>query len=372
MTEQSEPTQAIERADARLVPPRPGEALIGVQRRWRELGRFRMGATRPGPKGPVPYKLNTWRLTSHSRDLLEHVAVLYGGEVVAWPEAPTDGDNWQITTEADSLRVIVPPGEVLSQYFELWSGGGCRKRCTGERQVLQDIPCSCPEDIGERSKLAQRGQACTPSTRLSLMLLDVPDLGVWRLETHGYTAAQEIAGTFDVLKLATDRGTPIPAQLKITHRTSKSIDAEGNAKTAKFTVPALVLEEQIVRAVMDSLPQLGQAPRETLAPPIERRSLPGAPAPLTTDEGQDHQGAMFGLEEPDFPTDPAEKPEGMPSWIMELPGYDPEIIDAANLLAAEKGLGREFVSLWDFAAAPQWFREALADKLAGGSNDAGS
>ena len=52
--------------------------VLDIQRRHMELGRIRMGEK--GSKGQ-PTRLETWRLTSASRDLLESAAKVYGGEV---------------------------------------------------------------------------------------------------------------------------------------------------------------------------------------------------------------------------------------------------------------------------------------------------
>lgn len=313
----------------------------------------------------IPVKLNTWRLTSHSKPLLDHVAGLYGGEVTEWKDAPNEGENWQVTTEATSLRVLVPPGEMLSQFFEQWSGGGCKKRCDGQTQVFAAIPCSCPADLAERMEKAKNGDACTPATRLSVMLLGVPDLGVWRLETHGYTAAQEIAGTYDVLKMATDRGTPIPARLTITHRTSKTILPNGKARTSRYTVPVLEIDADVVGAVMDQLPQL-PIDRNTLGRPIEGKVLPGGEPPAIVSTGE-----LVENDDPDIPPQAVE-PRGLPSWLMELPGEDGDIVDMANMIATERGLTvgesavpLEFTALSEFQNAPEWFQEELRNRLAG-------
>src|ERR1051325_761123 len=103
-------------------------AVIGVQRRFMQLGRVRLGEK--GPKGE-PKKLSTFRFTSASERLLNAVAARYGGTVSPWAAAPDDG-YFQVTTEATSLDIILPPTfseedgsptTSYSQWYELWSRG---------------------------------------------------------------------------------------------------------------------------------------------------------------------------------------------------------------------------------------------------------
>lgn len=320
--------------------------LIDLQRRFRELGRLRMGRLVTGGKGrPRPEKLEHWRLTSHSRTLLDHAARVWGGSVQVWENAPVDGDNFELITETKSLPIIVPPGHVLSQHYELWSGGGCQRRCFGpneegtSRRADRDVACSCPLDIGERMEQAQKGQACKPTTRLSVILPDIPDIGVWRLESHGYNAATELAGTYDICRMATEKGQPIAALLTIQPR---EVKREGQTK--KFMVPIIEIEAR-VGEVIDSIAQ-------AQLPPAERRELPGARPALPTDAGvrpEDEGGvAPQSWPEPE-PIPEPEEPDDLPAWILQLPGSDPEICDAAMAAAAEAGKPQEIASLRQLA-----------------------
>ncbi|MFC5183602.1 recombination directionality factor [Actinomadura harenae] len=53
--------------------------IIDLQKRFRELGRIRIGDVQPTSSGKTrPAKLDKLRITSHSRDLLVKVPALYG------------------------------------------------------------------------------------------------------------------------------------------------------------------------------------------------------------------------------------------------------------------------------------------------------
>jgi hypothetical protein len=169
-----------------------------LPQRMRELGRLRMGEKLKSAKSgkPYPAKLTTWRFTGADAGLLGVIGDLYGGEVEPWPDAPGEGTFYQIKTEASSIDVLIPVGSALSQYYEFWTADGCTRRCTGKVNLIDDSPCVCPSDISARMEAASglKPTACKPTTRLNVMLPNVPDLGYWRVEAHGYQAAIELPG----------------------------------------------------------------------------------------------------------------------------------------------------------------------------------
>lgn len=203
--------------------------ITGLARRLPEAGRIRIGQQVPAGKGKMrPEKLATFRLTSPDRVKLDAAARLYGGEVRAW-QAPS-GPQWEVITAADALEVIVPPSDMaFSQAYEMWSGGGCLRRCDGVTESLSDGPCVCDPEARE----------CAIHTRLSVMLRDVPGLAVWRLDTSGYYAATELQAGVDVIRAAAARGHMLPARLLLEQRTVKRPGPEGKPVTRRFAVPVL-------------------------------------------------------------------------------------------------------------------------------------
>ena len=199
-------------------------AILDLQRRQRELGRIRMGDK--GGRGQ-PQKLNHFRLTSSSMPLLHHASVLWGGEVKKWEGSPSEG-QFELYTETDTLPIVIPPGpEPVSQWYEQWSAGGATHRCDGVTNNITDTPCSCDPDK----------RACKATTRASVMLPDLPDVGVWRLESHGINAAYELPGTIEVIQMASARGRFLTGRLRIEHRTSKKA-----GQTRKYIVPVIDLD----------------------------------------------------------------------------------------------------------------------------------
>lgn len=184
----------------------------------------------------APSKLDAFRFTTKSAVIAEAVANLFGGEAHAVTLLNKD-KTYEVVTSATSLPVMVPPGDnVISQYMEMWSAGGCQRRCDGETEQLTQTPCKCPFDQDERNEMAKNGSACKPVTRLNVMLPDLPDLGVWLISSNGWNVAAELGGTAEVLAAARAQGQIIPATLRLEQR--QSVKA---GQTRKFAVPVLEL-----------------------------------------------------------------------------------------------------------------------------------
>lgn len=200
--------------------------IITLQRRARELGRIRIGQVVTGSNGKArPEKLDRFRFTAASKELIEKVATLYGGEVCEWQPQGGGAPGWEVVTAAARLPVLVPP-QPVSQFFELWSGGGCQRRCDGQRELLTDTPCLCSPDPEERE--------CKPTTRLNVVLRDVPGVGVWRLETHGFYAATELPAVAEMLAHG---ARYLEATLALEERVVKR-----DGRTRRFVVPTFEVD----------------------------------------------------------------------------------------------------------------------------------
>ncbi len=213
--------------------------IINLQRKLTEVGRIRLGAR--SEKG-APTKLDRFRLTSKSREALEAAAVIYGGKVIAW--SSPDGDAFELVTDTNVLDVTIPPGNSLTQWYEMWSGAGCQRRCDGQTETINNTPCRCPADQSQRSELSSKGQACRPTTRLSVILPKVKSVGIWRLESHGYHAAVELAGIAELLQQVSASDRYLPATLRLEQRSAKR-----GGKTSRFAVPVLEVGATIQEAI---------------------------------------------------------------------------------------------------------------------------
>jgi hypothetical protein len=248
--------------------------IITLQRQMRQVGRIRTGNQVVSNGKRRPAKLDTFRLTSKSRELIEAAAAAYGGTVTPWDN--NGSPEFEVITTVAALDIIVPPGQAVSQWYEMWSGGGCQRRCDGVTNVLTMLPCECPADTDERLDLAKRGQACKATTRLNVILPALPDLGVWRLESHGYYAAVELMGAAEILAMATEVGHLIPARLRLEQR-EKRIPGQ---PTNRYAVPII----EFVGTRMADLAltgEAGDAPQLAAGIP-SRPALPATTLPATS------------------------------------------------------------------------------------------
>ena len=228
--------------------------IIELQRRMVEAGRIRAGDQQPDSKGvPRPHKLSHWRLTSKDKQRLDEAATLWGGETRQWE------DQWEVYTATSELPVMLLPGQMPTTWYELWSKGGCQRRCDGLHELLSDSSCLCDADERE----------CKPHTRLSVLLPDLPGIGSWLLSSTGWNAAAELLGAADLLQRASAQGVLIPARLRLEQRTSVKA-----GQTRKFAVPVLDVDVAF-RALLGG----------ELTPPREQAALPAGYTPVQQEIG---------------------------------------------------------------------------------------
>lgn len=199
-----------------------------------DAGRLRFGRKVKSGGKERPQAIATWRLTSHDEEAIRQLAAIYGGTPQPWTDAPTPG-QWEVFTEASELRVVLPPDPLGgTPIYELWSGGGCQRRCDGvmcqtivtgpDGGELADVPCIC----SEKGVLA-----CAVKTRLSVVLPEVKFAGVWRLDSGSWNVAHEFPGMVAMIQQLQARGMT-RALLGLEHR--KVVTA---GQTKRFIMPTL-------------------------------------------------------------------------------------------------------------------------------------
>jgi hypothetical protein len=204
--------------------------IVTLQQRLREVGRIRIG--QKGPKGG-PQRLTTFRFTSFDRRAVEAAASIWGGKVKECTEPELVG-QFEVITNAAEIPIMASPMDP-TQYMELWSGGECQRRCDGQTELRTGCPCMCEAGSEE----------CKPTTRLPVILPDLPGLGVWRLESRGWHAAAELIQSFEMLRALNGRREMAEGLLAIEERRSKK-----DGTRLRFIVPVI---------------RIGMAPRQLLA-----------------------------------------------------------------------------------------------------------
>lgn len=249
-----------------------------LQQRLTQVGAIRLGQKVPTSNGKMrPGKLETLRFTSPSRQIIDAIADLYGGEVKAW-QANT-GPQWEVITGAKEIAVLVPP-QRIDPNLEHWGNGYRDRLCDGETEQLRQRPCLC-EQMQANSRRVDARELCKPTTRMALMLAEVPGMGTFKLESHGWNSAAELPTLAASIESAPQ---PIPARLEVQVREKKTFDPaarEGKQVESRvFMVP--VLHFDWITPAQAFGGELGAASRAALgAASTQRQAIEAAKAEST-------------------------------------------------------------------------------------------
>ena len=322
-------------------------ALLDVQRRGQQIGRIRIGQQVQASNGKThPARLDTFRFTTASRVAADAIAALYGGTVRDWE------GQFEVITKESAIGVTVPPrDQVVSQWYEMWTAGGCQRRCDSQHEQISNGPCLCPhaqnpddeDEVArcalERSALASQKTpaACKIVTRISVMIPDLPGLGVFRLDTGSYYAAVEIGDAAAIMQLARDQGTFLPAMLRIEHRSRVA-----NGQTKKYPVPVLELLSTLRQITSGALEAGGITAQLPPAPGEQPKAIAAAPPPVPAAES-------VAQPAPPLPDVPADEP-GLEDWeraeqiaAKARSATSRRGIEACAAEAEDKGLADEHV-----------------------------
>lgn len=208
-------------------------SILDLQKRMRQLGEIRIGhvveaKTKSGKTTTRPEKLSKFRFTSPSADILTAVAKAYGGDVQPWTPANGGLDEFEVYTTTDRIPVVIPPLAV-TQWYELYAGSKCVRRCDGQAEQKSDSACLCDPE--------QRD--CSITTRLNVMMRDVPPIGYWLLTSRGYYAAVELPPIADLLAQG---GGNVPGWLGLEERRAVVEKPSGESETRRFMVPTLDID----------------------------------------------------------------------------------------------------------------------------------
>lgn len=265
-----------------------------LQQRLTQVGVIRLGEKRISRSGkPYPAKLDSLRFTSPSQALIDAVAMLYGGDVRQWQS--NTGPEWEVITTVREIPVLVPP-QRIDPNNELWGNGYRSRLCDGVTEKLRNVPCLCEQAARQRyqqhgwlwpdnDQFERAKDDCKPTTRMSLMLADVPSLGTWKLEAHGWNAAAELPMLAASIASAPQ---PIPARLEVQFREKKllrpHLPADKQIESRNYVVP--VLHFDFVTPAQAFGGQIGAAARTALSRPSDRQAITAASDPDKLTPGQ--------------------------------------------------------------------------------------
>jgi len=206
--------------------------LIDVQRRMAETGAIRIGnrvltggTDRKGNPKSRPNKLDTFRVTSPYKHVIEAVARDHGGTVAEWRH-PT-GMQYEVITSVRELPVLIPQ-QVIDPNYEMWGNKYRDRLCDGQTERIRRAPCLCMrwdnhshywyKGACQTCGLSESWEGaphehryvdgfcetcgchrpCKPTTRVSAMIRNIP-AGIFKFESHGLGAASELPGFSDMI-----------------------------------------------------------------------------------------------------------------------------------------------------------------------------
>lgn len=228
-------------------------------------GRIRIGVK----TGKAMKAIDTFRFTSPDKDLIDRCAALYGGTVRVWTDPRANPPNqWQVITPINRIPVVLMPG-CLSQWWELWSGGGCQRRCDGVtadvagRNDMESVPCVCA---------AKGVLECTTQTRINVLLPELPLRGIWMLATKSQNAKHELPGMLAVIDALANGAPLVRAELGVEPRKTIS-----NGQTKNFVVPTISIPQSPLEVAAGDAHLVAL----TVGGQPEQRALP-SPSPIVT------------------------------------------------------------------------------------------
>lgn len=224
--------------------------ILDLQVRMRQLGEIRIGhvvagVSKQGKAYTRPAKLDHFRFTSPSKNILAQVAALYGGTVQPWTPANGGPSEFEVYSTSNRLPVLIPPRDAVSQWYELYQGSKCQRRCDGVTEHKRDKPCLCDPEARQ----------CKITTRVNVMLRDVPALGQWLLITKGFHAAVTLPPAAELLAQA---GGYVAGWLGMEEKLVQREDGP-----ARFMVPTLDVEitpAQLMAGQITGAPAVASGP----------------------------------------------------------------------------------------------------------------
>ena len=298
--------------------------LIDVQRRMYGMGAIRLGnkvpTGRTNQKGEMitrPNKLDTFRITSPHRDVIDLVAKRYGGTVSVWGGAK--GPEFETITTVTELPILVP-NQIIDPNYELWGNKFRARWCDGARERIRGGPCLCRrwgnhdhkwwngtcqicklpqswegdphthEYVSGQCVTCGCSRPCKPTIRVSVMLQGIP-VGQFKVESHGINAAAELSAP-EIVDMVSRTQVPLPAVLAMRFEQQLRLvirDGKESVETREFYVPEIRFPWILPEMMFAESFQLERAARAQItagddAPVLQALTMRPAPTPEQGEE----------------------------------------------------------------------------------------
>jgi hypothetical protein len=278
--------------------------LLDVQQQHATMFRLRFGDQVTSRGKSRPRRLTDQiRVTSPNPAIVDAFCAVYGGERRGWDNQGRAEFEAYLPTTA--IRVVLLPGSSLSQWWELYRGSVCVRRCDSQTELKSGKPCLCPSrDPAERN--ADPDQ-CSATTRVSVICPDVDVVGAGMFVTRGLMAASMLPNAIAAANAALAAGIYVPAVVRVVECTGQG---------TKWVVPQIEVVgtslERLLRSAIEARQHnggqldgtapkiLGWEPRAAAA--IEAGEVPSLRAQLGTVDEPPARRARKNAQTPIPPT----------------------------------------------------------------------
>ncbi|CAJ61428.1 MULTISPECIES: recombination directionality factor [Frankia] len=213
-----------------------------LQQAYRRAGAIHVGEAIPEDGHARAVPLETLRFSTQSRQIAQTVAATLGlrpgASLERWTPLGARSPRWRVDTAARWVPVVLPPGEAITQIWQLWRRGHPVRSCDGVTQSSGST-CACPDDEAVRQVGAHqpRPTACALYSRVTVLVEGLP--GSWMLTCTGRYGARHLATVAWRIRHTAVQGGHTPAVLAVELTTVEL----GQEEAAVIAVPRLELAE---------------------------------------------------------------------------------------------------------------------------------
>lgn len=308
--------------------------------------RIRFGQQVDGKNGKRPEKLtDAIRVTADNPDVIDAFNRVYGGERQEWKPDP-HRNEFETYLPTRSLRIVLIPGQSLTQWWEKWKRSVCERRCDSITEQKSGGPCKCT--IRDPALRTAASTECNPVTRVHVLCPDVEVIGAGMFVCNGLLAAQSLPESIANADAALRAGFFVPATLTVVEHRGLNHFIVPRIDTVGVSMFQM-LEQADGRLANGELVEttrrvLGFTPMELEAGSNEAG---GGPPPLRTQLGQvDHSvppAPRANAAQPIPPTGMAPRPVAGDPGVIDVPGEEDDYRDPN---ATASGPSVNHVAIW--------------------------
>ncbi|MFE0256917.1 hypothetical protein [Streptomyces sp. NPDC059010] len=154
------------------------------------VGQFHVGRHKDGK----PVAASSWRVTTRMQHVADALVGYYENSILAGKAK--DGRAAEVVTGCDRVPILLVGQRAVTLRMMLKGAGEVFHSCDGYRFLdpapQYGEPCGCPSTLGERKSAAATGRGPVPETRIRFRLAELPNIGMFVLNSSSWAFAEEV------------------------------------------------------------------------------------------------------------------------------------------------------------------------------------